>query len=269
MINRSYLFAPGHNAKLLSKVFTAGADAVILDLEDAVAIAEKPATRDAVVAAFGETRTGLLYVRVNAADTEFCHADFSAIVRPGLDGIILPKVESAATIQTIDLLLKPRGLERPPLELVEPMNIRLWEAGMNATYAERARMQMTFNTVSRSFGAFFEEWDIILTPTMAKPTPKLGTKEYMTTSDNPSVLDWFHNLWGIFAFTPLANLCGIPGISMPLGVHPNGLPMGIQAQTRQAGDGLLLQLAAQIERALDGTWDFIRCVRTALERRRS
>jgi len=36
VINRSYLFAPGHNAKLLSKVFTVGADAVILDLEDAV-----------------------------------------------------------------------------------------------------------------------------------------------------------------------------------------------------------------------------------------
>jgi citrate lyase subunit beta/citryl-CoA lyase len=55
-------------------------------------------------------------VRVNAADTEFCHGDFTAIVRAGLDGIILPKVESAATIQTIDWLLgnleRERGLPR-------------------------------------------------------------------------------------------------------------------------------------------------------------
>lgn len=157
--------------------------------------------------------------------------------------------------QTIDLLLKPPGLQRPPSHLVEPMNVRLWQAGMNASYAERAKMQLTFNAVSRAFGAFFEEWDIILTPTMAKPTPKLGTKEYLTTCDNPSVLDWFHNLWSIFAFTPLANLCGIPGISLPLAAQPNGLPMGIQAQARQAGDGLLLQLAAQVERALDGFWN--------------
>src|SRR5258707_15523287 len=107
---RSFLFAPGTHKRRVEKALTLDADAVILDLEDAVAIAEKPATRDAVVAACGENRTGLLYVRVNAADTEFCHGDVAAIVRMGLDGVILPKVESAATLQTIDWLL--RNLER-------------------------------------------------------------------------------------------------------------------------------------------------------------
>jgi citrate lyase subunit beta / citryl-CoA lyase len=102
---RSFLFAPGNHPRRVEKALTLDADAVILDLEDAIAIAEKPATRDAVVAAYRRPRTGLLYVRVNAADTEFCHGDFMAIVKTGLDGIILPKVESAATIQTIDWLL--------------------------------------------------------------------------------------------------------------------------------------------------------------------
>ena len=100
-------------ARRVEKALTLDADAVILDLEDAVAIAEKPATRETVAAAYGEKRTGLLYVRVNAADTEFCHGDFNAIVHPSLDGIILPKVESAATIQTIDwLLAEPRTRAR-------------------------------------------------------------------------------------------------------------------------------------------------------------
>lgn len=157
--------------------------------------------------------------------------------------------------QTIALLLEPRGLARPPADKVEPMNIRIWEAGIDASYSERTRMQMAFNTASRGFGAFFEEWDIILTPTMAKPTPLIGTTDYLTVSDNPDVRDWFANLWGIFAFTPLANLCGIPGLSMPFGRLPTGLPMGIQAQARQGGDGLLLQFAAQVERALDGCWN--------------
>ncbi len=112
-----------------------------------------------------------------------------------------------------------------------------------------------FNTTSRGFGAFFEEWDIILTPITALPTPKVGTTEYLTISDNPSVLDWFDNLWRNFAFTPLANLCGMPAISLPLAEHENGLPLGIQALARQANDGLLLQLAAQIERAIDGKWN--------------
>jgi citrate lyase subunit beta / citryl-CoA lyase len=109
---RSFLFAPGNHARRVEKALTLDADAVILDLEDAVAIAEKPATRGAVVAAYQQPRTGLLYVRVNAADTEFCHGDFAAIVQAGLDGIILPKVESAATIQTIDWLLTNLERER-------------------------------------------------------------------------------------------------------------------------------------------------------------
>ena len=50
-------------------------------------------------------RRSLLYVRVNAADTEFCYGDLVAIVGPGLDGIVLPKVESATTLATIDWLL--------------------------------------------------------------------------------------------------------------------------------------------------------------------
>jgi len=152
-------------------------------------------------------------------------------------------------------MLAARGLERPPEDLIEPINIRIWEHGRNTSYADRARMQAVFNTTSRGFGAFFEDWDIILTPITALPTPKVGTTEYLTISDNPDVLDWFGNLWRNFAFTPLANLCGIPAISLPLATHEHGLPLGIQAIARQANDGLLLQLAAQIERAIGGKWN--------------
>src|SRR5271167_2579614 len=79
---RSFLFAPGNHPRRVEKALTLDADAVILDLEDAVAIAEKPAARDAVVAAFRRPRTGQLYVRVNAVDTAFCYGDLVAIVQP-------------------------------------------------------------------------------------------------------------------------------------------------------------------------------------------
>ena len=157
--------------------------------------------------------------------------------------------------QTIGNLIAPLGLDRPPEDKVEPINVRIWEAGRDISFTERGRMQAVFNTTSRAFGQFFEEWDIILTPITALPTPPIGTTEYLTISDNPSVLDWFGNLWRNFAYTPLANLCGIPGISLPLGMQESGLPLGIQAQTKQAGDGILLQLAAQIERAIGGRWN--------------
>jgi citrate lyase subunit beta/citryl-CoA lyase len=102
---RSFLFAPGNHARRVEKALSLDADAVILDLEDAVATAEKRATRDAVIAALVRPRRALLYVRVNAVDTEFCYGDLAAIVRLGLDGVILPKVESAAGLATADWLL--------------------------------------------------------------------------------------------------------------------------------------------------------------------
>jgi citrate lyase subunit beta / citryl-CoA lyase len=119
---RSFLFAPGNHARRVEKALTLDADAVILDLEDAVATAEKPATREPVAAALGRPRRGLLYVRVNAVDTQFCYGDLVAIARPGLDGVILPKVESAAGLATIDWLLaqleRDRGLPPGGIDLI-------------------------------------------------------------------------------------------------------------------------------------------------------
>jgi len=119
---RSFLFAPGNHPRRVEKALTLDADAVILDLEDAVAIAEKRATRGAIVAAYGQSRTRLLYVRVNAADTEFCYGDLAAVVRPGLDGIILPKVETPAALQTIDWLVgnleREAGLPAGGIDLI-------------------------------------------------------------------------------------------------------------------------------------------------------
>ena len=157
--------------------------------------------------------------------------------------------------RVIDGHLAARGLARPPADLIEPINVRIWEAGKDLSYAERYRMQAVFNTTARAFGNFFEKWDIILTPITALSTPPIGTRDYLTISDNPDVRDWFATLWRFFSYTPLSNLCGIPGISLPIARQANNLPFGIQAQAAQANDGLLLQLAAQIERALGGKWN--------------
>jgi citrate lyase subunit beta / citryl-CoA lyase len=119
---RSFLFAPGNHPRRVEKALSLDADAVILDLEDAVATAEKAATREAVVAALPRPRRGLLYVRVNSVDTEFCYGDLVAIVQPDLDGVILPKVESTTGLATIDWLLaqleRDRGLPPGGIDLI-------------------------------------------------------------------------------------------------------------------------------------------------------
>jgi citrate lyase subunit beta/citryl-CoA lyase len=119
---RSFLFAPGNHQRRVEKALSLDADAVILDLEDAVATAEKAATRAAIVAALAGPRTGWLYVRVNAVDREFCYGDLVAVARPGLDGVILPKVENAAGLATIDWLLvqleRERGMSPGAIDLI-------------------------------------------------------------------------------------------------------------------------------------------------------
>lgn len=101
-LNRTFLFAPGNHRRKLAKVFDVGADAVILDLEDAVAIAEKVAARETVRAALGTKAHTRAYVRVNALDTSLTFEDLEAVVCADLDGIVLPKVERAADLQMVD-----------------------------------------------------------------------------------------------------------------------------------------------------------------------
>ena len=119
---RSLLFAPGNHARRVEKALTLDADVVILDLEDAVAVAEKAATREKVVAAFQAVRRALGHVRINAFDTPFCFADLQAVVAPGVDGIVLPKVESPAQLVAVDwaisALERARGLAEGGIDLM-------------------------------------------------------------------------------------------------------------------------------------------------------
>lgn len=91
MIARSYLFAPGHNAKLVGKVFAAGADAVILDLEDAVPPDAKNRARELVAEVIVDHPA---VVRVNEVRSRDCEADLRAVAGHAA-AIRVPKCETA------------------------------------------------------------------------------------------------------------------------------------------------------------------------------
>ena len=119
---RSFLFAPGNHPRKVEKVFDCGSDAVILDLEDAVANGEKVVTRSAVVKALKRLRKNKGYARVNAYHTEFCHGDLTEIVGPWIDGIILPMVETPDQLQAVDWLVGnlevAAGMEKGTIDLI-------------------------------------------------------------------------------------------------------------------------------------------------------
>lgn len=103
---RSLLFAPGNHPRKLAKVGTFSSDAIVLDLEDAVAVAEKTAARDAVRAALPTyVDPTIVFVRVNGPETELLEDDIRATVCADLDGLMVPKVERPETLPELDRLL--------------------------------------------------------------------------------------------------------------------------------------------------------------------
>ena len=145
MIYRSFLFAPGNHPRRVEKAFALDADAVILDLEDACPVAEKVATRSIVVAACQRSRTGLGYVRINATSTEYGYGDLVAVVHKGVDGIVLPKVETTDEIKAVDWVManleKERGLPVGAVDVIPIIETGKGMANIRAITAARTRVR--------------------------------------------------------------------------------------------------------------------------------
>lgn len=105
-LRRSMMFVPGNNPGMVQNAAIYGADTVILDLEDSVALAEKDAARFLVQAAIKTMNYPCeVAVRINHISTPFGRDDLEAVLAVRPDLIRLPKAESAADIETIDAII--------------------------------------------------------------------------------------------------------------------------------------------------------------------
>ncbi len=109
MTIRSALFLPASNPRAITKARTLASDAVILDLEDAVAPAAKSAARGAAVAAVREGGFGerLLVVRTNGLDTSHAADDLAALAEAHPAAVLIPKVDDVATLAAVRAALGP------------------------------------------------------------------------------------------------------------------------------------------------------------------
>jgi citrate lyase subunit beta / citryl-CoA lyase len=107
---RTWLFAPGSDERKTAKAIAGAADAVILDLEDAVAVAEKPLARQMVRdVLFGVEPDRNVWVRVNDLSTGMTADDLAAVCVGGLAGIVLPKAESGEMIRLASTMIDSYG----------------------------------------------------------------------------------------------------------------------------------------------------------------
>jgi len=101
------------------------------------------------------------------------------------------------------------------------------------------------NQVTRSVGAFFGAYDLLVTPTMGQLPAPHGTLE----QDNPdhTARTWLESLFAYGPFTAVFNISGQPTISLPLAQSVGGLPIGVQLVAPYGREDLLFQIAAVLE----------------------
>jgi citrate lyase subunit beta/citryl-CoA lyase len=202
-MNRSFLFAPGNVPRRVEKAFTLDADAVIVDLEDSVATSEKASTRKPVAEALMRPRKCRGYVRVNAPSSPFCYGDLAATLHKGVDGVLLPKVESAADLHAIDWLMaaleRERGIAEGSIDLIAQIETaagvqridRILQARNLRPYAGAWRVKRV------AFGAADYAHELGLSPTLDEPELADARARIVLSSragglENPIDSPWFH-----------------------------------------------------------------------------
>ena len=125
-----------------------------------------------------------------------------------------------------------------------PLNRGLAESARAGSAADYARAAARLQLLARRIVAFWQDADVVLTPTLARPPVPIGWQDAVTGS----VEQLLRNT-EFTPFTAIANLTGLPAMSLPLWWSDAGLPIGVQAIGPPAGDALLLSLAAEVEAA--------------------
>jgi amidase len=130
-----------------------------------------------------------------------------------------------------------------PVELFELETRALIEAASHLNAVDYVRATARLRDLSRRIVAFFDDYDLLLTPTLAQPPVPIGALE----DDDPWVQ--FANAGRFTPFTQVANITGLPAVSLPLSWSDEGLPIGVQLVGRPADEATLFRVSAQLEEA--------------------
>jgi amidase len=128
--------------------------------------------------------------------------------------------------------------------LLTPLNRGLIAEAERASAADYGRTVASLQMLARRIVAFWSTTDVVLTPTLALTPVPIGWQEEVS-----GALEQLRRNTEFTPFTAVANLTGLPAMSLPLHWSDEGLPIGVQAIGPPAGEALLLSLAAELEAA--------------------
>lgn len=145
---------------------------------------------------------------------------------------------------TVDAAIKAIGREPHPDEL-EALTWRNYRGSKHFSGSDAMDGWSTLRSMSREILSLHETYDVILSPVLAEPVPKIG--EIDPVNMQPRDVDYRQA--EVFPFTPPQNFTGQPAMSVPMGQDSNGLPIGMMFAARYADEATLFRLAAQLEEA--------------------
>lgn len=149
-------------------------------------------------------------------------------------------------LRNVFMVVPPVGVASLPISepsRLEPANRKMLEIAAGIPGGVYQQAITMIRMLSRQVVGFWDSHDILLTPTLTRPAPRLNTLGLDVDGAADEYLDWL-------SFTYPYNCTGQPAISLPLAVHSGGLPIGVQLVGAPRAEGLLLQLAIQLEQAL-------------------
>jgi citrate lyase subunit beta/citryl-CoA lyase len=123
MMFRSLIFVPSNIKRFINKAKVVNADIICFDLEDSVPVNEKAVARQTIMEALTQ-RTEYksnIYIRINSFESGLAPLDLNAIIRKGIDGIVIPKVndeiEFSTLVDLISTLEQKRGIEKNSIKI--------------------------------------------------------------------------------------------------------------------------------------------------------
>jgi amidase len=130
---------------------------------------------------------------------------------------------------------------------LEPVTLKIYKASRQYSAADVIHANVALNFARRRVGRFFDNYDLLLTPTTAQlPVPL----ESIHLDQDISIEEWEHGTSQFNAFTNLFNVTGLPAISLPLFQSSAGLPQGIQFVSGFGDEATLLRIAGAFEEAM-------------------
>jgi citrate lyase subunit beta/citryl-CoA lyase len=245
-LNRTFLFAPGNHPRRVEKALGLDADAVILDLEDAVAVSDKEAARKPVAEALRRPRRGRGYVRVNAPATPYCYRDLVETLHAQVDGVFLPKVESAADLHAVDWLMaaleRERGIAEGSIDLVPMVETAAGVARVDRILQARSLRPYpgAWRVKRVAFGAADFSLEAGLAPSLEEPELASARDRVVLASraagaQAPLDSPWFH-LRDMDGFRRALERSRRGGFQGRLCVHPDQVPVANAAFTPSAED---------------------------------